>query len=331
VPAIGHALEGSTGQPLSLSVVSRRLVMQSICQLDFRWIPARMLSDAASVPQIMREQLKREATTQPGCANADQSASTKRASPASASRKRPLRAPHFHFWDDSAILFRHMHPFTIVFDLDGTLVDTAPDLMATLNVVLAREGLQPIAYADGRLMVGGGARAMVERGIKAKGHLLPATEIDRLVRDFIIHYAEHIADHSRPYDGVEAVLDQLAESGCRLAVCTNKLEWLSLRLLDALGLRPRFRAICGADTFGVSKPDPVILNRTIERAGGNKTRAVMIGDSFTDIATARAASIPVIAVDFGYTDVPVAELKPDRVVSAFSELPDAISRVLSTG
>jgi phosphoglycolate phosphatase len=228
-------------------------------------------------------------------------------------------------------LDRRMSPFTIVFDLDGTLVDTAPDLVATLNVVLAREGLQPVAYADARLMVGGGARVIVERGIKANGRLLPADKIDRLVEDFITHYSDHIVDRSQPFDGVEATLDQLAESGCRLAVCTNKLEWLSLRLLDALKLRPRFHAICGADTFGVSKPDPTILNLTIERAGGDKTRAIMIGDSITDIATARAAGIPVIAVDFGYSDVPVAELKPDRVVSAFSKLPKTISWVLSTG
>jgi phosphoglycolate phosphatase len=224
-----------------------------------------------------------------------------------------------------------MRPFTIVFDLDGTLVDTAPDLVATLNVVLEREGLQPVAYADGRLMVGGGVRVMVERGVKANGRPLPAAEVDRLVGDFIGYYAEHIAAHSQPFEGVGATLDELAESGYRLAVCTNKLEWLSLRLLDALKLSPRFRAICGADTFGVSKPDPTILNRTIERAGGDKGRAIMIGDSSTDIATARAASIPVIAVDFGYTDIPVAELKPDRIVSAFSELPEVISQLLSTG
>ena len=224
-----------------------------------------------------------------------------------------------------------MSPFTIVFDLDGTLVDTAPDLVATLNIVLAREGLQPVAYADARLMVGGGARVIVERGIKANGRLLPADEINRMVRDFITHYSDHIADRSQPFDGVEATLDQLAESGCRLAVCTNKLEWLSLKLLDALKLRPWFRAICGADTFGVSKPDPAILNRTIERAGGDKAHAIMVGDSLTDVATARAAGIPVIAVDFGYSDIPVAELKPDRVVSAFAELPEAIFRVLSTG
>lgn len=224
-----------------------------------------------------------------------------------------------------------MTTFTIVFDLDGTLVDTAPDLVATLNHVLACEGLPPVAYQEARNMVGGGARVMVERGLKAEGRVLATAEVDRMVRDFIAHYADHIAVGSRPFHGVEAALDRLAASECRLAVCTNKLEWLSLRLLDTLGLRPRFRAICGGDTFGVSKPDPKILRGTISRAGGDPARAIMIGDSMTDIATARAAGVPVIAVDFGYTEVPIAQLKPDRVVSAFADLPEAVFQTLSTG
>jgi phosphoglycolate phosphatase len=224
-----------------------------------------------------------------------------------------------------------MPPCTVVFDLDGTLVDSAPDLVAALNVVLVGASLQPVAYEAGRTMVGGGARVMVERGLKANGRELPPAAIDRMVRDFITYYADHIAVHSQPFDGVETVLDKLAESGCRLAVCTNKLEWLSVRLLDALKLTRRFHAICGPDTFGVSKPDPKILHGTIERAGGNPARAIMIGDSMTDIATARAAGVPIIAVDFGYTDIPIETLKPDRVVSAFAELPQAISQTLSTG
>jgi phosphoglycolate phosphatase len=224
-----------------------------------------------------------------------------------------------------------MLPCTIVFDLDGTLVDSAPDLVAALNFVLVGASLQPVAYADGRTMVGGGARVMVERGLKANGRGLPPAEVDRMVRDFIVYYADHIAVRSQPFDGVEAVLDQLAASDCRLAVCTNKLEWLSVRLLDALKLTTRFHAICGPDTFGVSKPDPNILRGTIERAGGDPAHAIMIGDSMTDIATARAAGVPIIAVAFGYTDIPVERLKPDRVVSAFAELPQAISQTLSTG
>jgi len=224
-----------------------------------------------------------------------------------------------------------MSTLTVVFDLDGTLVDSAPDLVAALNVVLVGASLRPVAYEAGRTMVGGGARVMVERGLKANGRVLPAAEVDRMARDFIAYYADHIADHSQPFDGVEAALDQLAASGCHLAICTNKLEWLSVRLLDALKLTTRFRAICGPDTFGVSKPDPRILQGTIERAGGDPAHAIMIGDSITDIATARAAGVSVIAVDFGYSEVPVETFKPDRVVSAFAELPQAISQMLSTG
>ena len=151
---------------------------------------------------------------------------------------------------------------------------------------------------------------MIERGLKAEGRTLAPAEIDRLFRDFIAHYAAHIADHSRPFEGVEAALDELAQRGCRLAVCTNKLERLSIQLLDALGLSQRFVAICGQDTFRVQKPDPEMLRRTIARAGGRPDAAVMVGDSATDIATARAAGIPVVGVDFGYSETPVAALKP---------------------
>ena len=221
-----------------------------------------------------------------------------------------------------------LHPI-VVFDLDGTLADTAPDLVATLNTILAREGLPPVAYDDARNMVGGGARMMLERGLAAEGRTLPALEIDRLLQDFIAHYSDHIAHASRPFPGVETALDGLTRSGCRLAVCTNKLQWLSLRLLDLLGLSPRFAAICGPDTFGVSKPNPEILRGTIERAGGDIGRAVMVGDSTTDVATARAAKVPVVAVDFGYTEIPVAELGADRVISRFAELPAAVFELLA--
>jgi phosphoglycolate phosphatase len=221
-----------------------------------------------------------------------------------------------------------LHPI-VVFDLDGTLVDTAPDLVATHNAILAREGLPPVAYDDARNMVGGGARMMLERGLATGGRTLPALEVDRLLQDFIAHYNDHIADASAPFPGVETALDELTRSGCRLAVCTNKLQGLSLRLLDLLGLSPRFAAICGPDTFGVSKPNPEILHGTIETAGGDIGRAVMVGDSGTDVATARAANVPVVAVDFGYTEIPVAELAADRVISRFADLPAAVFELLA--
>jgi phosphoglycolate phosphatase len=222
-----------------------------------------------------------------------------------------------------------IHAPTVVFDLDGTLVDTAPDLVATLNTIFAREGLPPVAYDAARNMVGGGARAMIERGLAAEGGKLPAADVDRLVGDFIAHYAAHIADRSRPFPGLEPALDELAAGGCRFAVCTNKLEWLSVRLLDALGLSRRFAAICGADTFGIKKPDPELLRRTIAQAGGGVAQAVMVGDSISDIAAARGAGVPVVAVDFGYTETPVGELGPDRVISALADLPGAVRGLLA--
>jgi phosphoglycolate phosphatase len=217
---------------------------------------------------------------------------------------------------------------TIVFDLDGTLVDTAPDLIATLNTILGREGLPPVALAVARNMVGGGARHMIERGLAAEGFTPVEIDVERLCGEFIDHYAAHIADRSRLFPGVEAALAELVRGGCRLAVCTNKLEWLAQRLLEALGLADRFAAICGADTFGVQKPDPAILHGTVARAGGHSEAAIMVGDAITDIEVARAAGIAVIAVDFGYSETPVAELAPDRIVSCFEHLPEAVFALL---
>ncbi len=216
----------------------------------------------------------------------------------------------------------------VVFDLDGTLVDTAPDLVATLNTIFAREGVPPVAYEAARNMVGGGARMMIERGLAAEARSRTPAEVDRLVADFIDHYAAHIADHSRPFPELEDALDELARRGCRFAVCTNKLEWLSTRLLDALGLTPRFEAICGSDTFGVQKPRPEPLLRTVERLQGQLSQTVMVGDSLNDIATARAAGIPVVAVDFGYSETPIREFAPDRVIGGFAHLPEAVFDLL---
>jgi|ERR1041385_3002885 phosphoglycolate phosphatase len=214
---------------------------------------------------------------------------------------------------------------TIVFDLDGTLVDTAPDLVDTLNVVFARKGLPPVPYNTARNLIGGGARAMIVRGIEAEGRVLPPIELERMVRDFVAYYSEHIADRSRPFPGLTQALDALDARGCRLAVCTNKLEQLSVLLLKQLSLVDRFAFICGQDTFGAQKPDPQVLRQTIAAAGGTLRNAIMIGDSLTDIRVARAAGVPVIAVDFGYAGQQVSELGPDRVISDFSELPAAVA------
>jgi phosphoglycolate phosphatase len=218
---------------------------------------------------------------------------------------------------------------TVVFDLDGTLVDTAPDLINALNFVLDREGLPPVPLHSARNMIGAGARKLIERGLELEGRAASPEDITRLTGAFIDYYAAHIADVSRPFEGLESALDDLAARGCRFAVCTNKLEWLSKRLLDRLGLSSRFSAICGADTFGVSKPDPAILRQTIARAGGELTSAVMVGDAGPDIGVARRAGVPVIGVEFGYTEVPIADLKPDRLISHMSQLPAAVEDLMS--
>ena len=218
---------------------------------------------------------------------------------------------------------------TIVFDLDGTLVDTAPDLIDTLNRILSHHGVPAVAFEDARAMIGAGVKPLLQRALASKGRQLASKAIEALFEEYLTLYAAHIADRSRPFPGLEAALDRLAADGCILAVCTNKLEWLSVLLLDRLGLSSRFAAICGQDTFAMRKPDPEMLRLTIVKAGGDVTHAVMVGDSMTDVATAQAARIPVVAVDFGYTEIPPAELGADRLISHFDALDAAIKGLLT--
>jgi phosphoglycolate phosphatase len=216
---------------------------------------------------------------------------------------------------------------TIVFDLDGTLIDTAPDLIDTLNVVFAREGLPPVAYQIARSLIGGGAKAMIARGIEAEGRAFEPAKLEQMFDDFIAYYTAHVADRSQPFPGLVDALDTLEARGCKFAVCTNKLEGLSVLLLEKFKLADRFKAICGQDTFRIQKPDPEILRRTIAIAGGDTQHAIMIGDSETDICTARAAGVPVVAVDFGYSENPVSEFGPDQVISHFVQLPAAVAAI----
>ena len=220
----------------------------------------------------------------------------------------------------------------LVFDLDGTLAETAGDLIATLNVILARENLRPVALAEGRMMVGAGARALIREGFARGGAALSAERLEILFRDFLEYYEAHIADHSHLFDGVAASLGRFSAAGWRLAVCTNKVEKPALHLLQKLGVADRFAFICGQDTIiiegkAIAKPDPRVLFATIERAGGARESSVMVGDSVTDIRTAQAAGVPVVAVDFGYTEKHVSAYNPDKVISHFDELWGAVAEL----
>jgi len=209
---------------------------------------------------------------------------------------------------------------TIVFDLDGTLVDTAPDLLDSLNYSLAHAGLPPVAEAELRSYVGMGGKVMIQRAFAARREPLSDERLAELLDVFLEHYTRNIPGKSLPWPGAVSALDRLERHGWLLAVCPNKYEALSQRLLTELGLAGRFGAICGQDTFAFRKPDPRHLILTIEAAGGDPGHALMVGDSRTDIDAAKAAGIPVVAVDFGYTDRHVREFEPSRIISRFDEL-----------
>lgn len=208
----------------------------------------------------------------------------------------------------------------VIFDLDGTLVDTAPDLWGATNHVLATHGRREVSLDDVYEMVGMGAKTLIERGFERTGEPARADMIDILFRQFIDHYAANITARSKPYPGVLALLDELQSRGIGLAVCTNKMERLSVKLINELGMDHYFAGVIGPDTTGVAKPDPRPLDAAIKAAGSARSHAVMIGDSATDIRTAQAASIPIVAVSFGYTDTHVSAFNPDHVVDHFDEM-----------
>ena len=216
----------------------------------------------------------------------------------------------------------------LLFDLDGTLADTAPDLCPTMNAVLAKHGRPHVPQERVRHMVGGGARMIMARGFEETGTPADEALLDQLFHDFIAHYDQHIADESEVWPGLLPHLERLHGAGAGLAVCTNKVEHLSHKLLNELGLAPFFPVVIGGDTLPVKKPDPEHLLEAIRRLGGTPDHAVMVGDSAPDIDAAKAAGIPSICVSFGYTRVPVQELGADFIIHHFDEFPAALARAL---
>jgi phosphoglycolate phosphatase len=219
-------------------------------------------------------------------------------------------------------------PPIVVFDLDGTLADTAQDLVATLNVVLAQEKLPPLPFEKARDLIGAGARPLIQRGFAVSNTPLSDERLQELYAFFLDHYHHNIAVHSVLFPGVVQALNLLAGQGFRLAVCTNKMEAHALELLKVLGIIDRFAFISGKDTFEVFKPDPGHLMQTIAKANGDAQRAVMVGDSKTDIDTAKNAAIPVVGVSFGYTNIHVRDLGADEVIDHFDDLVAAVHRLI---
>ena len=214
-------------------------------------------------------------------------------------------------------------PFdVVVFDLDGTLVDSAPDLTEALNYTLVKLGRSRVPEESVRHMVGHGARALLTKGLAATG-VMDEALVEQGFPIFIDHYSDHLADGTRPYPGLEAALDALAAQGVSLAICTNKLEGLSAKLIAALGWEGRFAALIGGDTLPVRKPDPAPLFEAIARAGGG--RAAYVGDSITDTLTAQAAKLPCVAVTFGFHDRPPEELGATVLIDHYDQLLGALA------
>jgi phosphoglycolate phosphatase len=216
----------------------------------------------------------------------------------------------------------------LIFDLDGTLVDTAPDLMVATNHALSTIGRRPIAMDQVRHMVGHGARSLIERGVAATGDTVDKATVDKMHTALLDYYADHIADDSVIFDGLLDVLHKARSAGLKLGVCTNKVERLSHRLLAELKMADYFGAVVGGDTLPIMKPDPAPYREVARRLGVDAGRTIMFGDSETDIRTAQNADVPVVAVTFGYTPLPVETYNPTHVISHYDQAWEIIAKYL---
>ncbi len=212
---------------------------------------------------------------------------------------------------------------TLVLDLDGTLVDSVPDLAAALNRLLASRGLPPFSRTETAAMVGDGARRLVERAFAARGAVAEATDVDAYLAD----YADNLVDGTALYPGVETTLRMLQGEGWRFAVCTNKPEAHARRLLAELGLGGLFAAVGGGDSFPTRKPDPAHLRATLQAAGGEIRRAAMVGDHANDLLAASGVGIPCIFAAWGYGPVSVGA-DAAAVAQHFTDLPPLADRLV---
>lgn len=224
---------------------------------------------------------------------------------------------------------RDLSGWTLAFDLDGTLIDTAPDLIATANTTLIRHGFSEVSGDLLRPQISFGSRRMLEVALESQGVTPETAKVDAMWDDYIAHYRDHLAVHSQPFPNLIATLERAASKGATIVVCTNKLEAMSRRLFAALDMTDHFAQVAGRDTYPVCKPDPYHLIQAIRDGGGDTERAVMVGDSDTDVSTAQAAGIPVIGVTFGYTAIPVTELKCDAVISDYNQFDGELAKIIA--
>ena len=216
---------------------------------------------------------------------------------------------------------------TVVYDLDGTLIDSAADMQVAVSRVLADHGLPAITDQDARLFMGEGSQVTMRRAFAKWGRELADEEARAVTREFVRYYEAEPMRFTTAFDGVPEVVARFDRLGLRQGVCTNKFERPSRIILEALKLMPPILDVAGADTFAVRKPDPGHILQLIERIGGDPRRAVMIGDSVHDVAAAHAAGVPAVLVSWGYTARPAHELGAEAVIERFDALPEALARL----
>lgn len=223
---------------------------------------------------------------------------------------------------------RDLAGWTVAFDLDGTIVETAPDLIATLNRMLEQRNLPHVPLESGQHLIGHGALALLRHGFMEAGAIWDEAAAPALLDAFIADYSANIAVGSRPYAGVVETLDRLAARGAILCVATNKRTDLSRTLLEALGLTRHFAAICGPESVSARKPDGAHVREAVLQAGGDPARAIMVGDGAPDAQAARHAGVPCVVVTFGYTQIPPADLGGDILIDRFDQLEEAVDRLV---
>lgn len=215
----------------------------------------------------------------------------------------------------------------IIFDLDGTLAHTAPDLLGTLNRITKPYDLKQIDMEQFGQIIGHGAKAMITRSFELNNKELDDETLEKLFQEFLADYSVNIANETILFEGVLNAMDTLETKGYKFALCTNKTESMARLLLSELGVTDRFLSITGGDTFDFKKPDARHLEETAKLAGFDISQAIMIGDSATDINAALNAKIPSVAVTFGYSDLPVKDLNATKIINHFRDLPQSIESI----